>query len=103
MGSDLESQPSPANTPIFLPSTAVLLPGPAVNPVRNAQSPIRKKHYIYGRERWSLSIRAVPKNFLLCQGNPDNDPCRDMRERWVASAKMTLIRGRGAILSAEDI
>jgi hypothetical protein len=24
-----------------------------------------------------VSIRAVPKNSLIYQGNPDNDPCRD--------------------------
>jgi hypothetical protein len=27
-------------------------------------------------ERRRVSIGAVPKNYLLCQGNPDNHPCR---------------------------
>jgi hypothetical protein len=29
------------------------------------------------RETQGVSIRAVPKNSLIYQGNPDNDPCRD--------------------------
>jgi hypothetical protein len=28
------------------------------------------------RETWRVSIRAVPKNYLIYQGNPDDGPCR---------------------------
>jgi hypothetical protein len=55
-----------------------------------------------------VSIRAVPENSLIYRGNPDNDPCRDYgglgaRGSIFKDSKMTLIRGRGAGLSPEDV
>jgi hypothetical protein len=45
----------------------------------------------------SLKISCYVREILI------TIPAETMREQWVASSKMTLIRERGAILSAEDI
>jgi hypothetical protein len=47
-----------------------------------------------------VSIRAVPKNSLIYQGNPDNDPCRDYGGAMGSVFKEDVDKGGGELCSA---
>jgi hypothetical protein len=48
------------------------------------------------RETRRVSIRAIPKNSLFCQGKPDNDPCRDHEGAMGSVSKDDVEQGEGS-------